>query len=752
MSEAAVTRIRLAVFAALAAFTSTSWVALVKDPPIGRTGIAVLCAVAGAAALAAIAARARSSWIAFALAALAALGVAAGVALALGLPARLLLPSGWAELLSDLGGGIGSLGRADYPYAGADAWSRLALLLALAPLLALATGLIFWPSGRSGGWRRRIGLLVLLVAYAIAVTVSQPGEPLLRGAVLFALIASWIWSPALDRRPALTSVALVVVVALLAVPIASRLDGSKPWIDYRHWDWGGSPLDKTESFDWNHTYGPLDWSRNGRALVAVQSAAPHYWATEVLDQFNGLSWVGSTAGRGVDLPLRRDGTPATSLNRKWVVNGRFDVRALSSQLLVGTGTVLSVSGVDGAKMTPQGVYLRSALGDGDSYSIRAYDPEPSPGQMRASEGTYPRQLSRYTTVDMPHLGPVEPPAVPLHSRPVAVTLNAVTVPLRGGVGASVSPGLEKSPYAGVSRLARGLAAGQPTAYDVVEAVQRYLRANYVYSESPPPRVFPLRAFLFRDRIGYCQQFSGAMALMLRMDGIPARVVGGFAPGERTGGGYVVSDFDAHSWVEVYFNGIGWVTFDPTPSAAPAISRSSGLASGAGPTRRLRRTGIKRGRALAAGKGRARGQGGGDSLAFSWLALLAIVAAATAPLALFARRVARRRSLPPQALVAAQAAELETTVGRFGRPLGPGVTLRSLEIRLRGSVGPRPADYAARLRQCRYGAASVAAPSARERRLVRRAFGSRLGVRGRIRSWLAMPPGGPASITEPRRQS
>ena len=59
--------------------------------------------------------------------------------------------------------------------------------------------------------------------------------------------------------------------------------------------------------------------------------------------------------------------------------------------------------------------------------------------------------------------------------------------------------------------------------------------------------------------------------MLRMLGIPARVVSGFAPGARDAesGAYEVRDFDAHSWVEVYFRGIGWVTFDPTPGVAPA---------------------------------------------------------------------------------------------------------------------------------------------------------------------------------------
>src|SRR5204862_3418675 len=92
---------------------------------------------------------------------------------------------------------------------------------------------------------------------------------------------------------------------------------------------------------------------------------------------------------------------------------------------------------------------------------------------------------------------------------------------------------------------------------------------------------PLADFLLRERVGYCQQFSGAMALLLRMGGVPARVAAGFSPGslDRDRREYVVRDMDAHSWVEVFFPGIGWVTRDPTPGDAPARSQTSDAASG-----------------------------------------------------------------------------------------------------------------------------------------------------------------------------
>ena len=100
---------------------------------------------------------------------------------------------------------------------------------------------------------------------------------------------------------------------------------------------------------------------------------------------------------------------------------------------------------------------------------------------------------------------------------------------------------------------------------------------------------PLDAFLFRDKAGYCQQFSGAMALLLRMGGVPARVAAGFTPGDarhRARREFVVRDFDAHSWVEAYFPGYGWVTFDPTPAIAPARAQDPGAVDDA--ARRPRR--------------------------------------------------------------------------------------------------------------------------------------------------------------------
>ena len=130
--------------------------------------------------------------------------------------------------------------------------------------------------------------------------------------------------------------------------------------------------------------------------------------------------------------------------------------------------------------------------------------------------------------------------------------------------------VEGTPYERVLSLTRRIIAGARTDYAAITRIQAFLVANYAYDQDVPLSEDPIPAFLFEDRAGYCQQFSGAMALMLRMSGIPARVVSGFAPGvPQAGGSYSVSDTDAHSWVEVLYPGIGWVTVDPTPGQTPA---------------------------------------------------------------------------------------------------------------------------------------------------------------------------------------
>jgi hypothetical protein len=118
--------------------------------------------------------------------------------------------------------------------------------------------------------------------------------------------------------------------------------------------------------------------------------------------------------------------------------------------------------------------------------------------------------------------------------------------------------------------------GKATVYDKVSALLRYLAGNqFLYSRNLPqlPSEDPIDAFLNATRLGHCELFASALALMLRSQGIPTRVVSGYRGGEWSGRdqSYVVRADMAHMWVEVFFIGIGWVTFDPSPADIQAYS-------------------------------------------------------------------------------------------------------------------------------------------------------------------------------------
>lgn len=132
-----------------------------------------------------------------------------------------------------------------------------------------------------------------------------------------------------------------------------------------------------------------------------------------------------------------------------------------------------------------------------------------------------------------------------------------------------------------------------TAYQKAVALQDWFQTNFLYDldAKSGSNVNALVSFL-RDRTGYCEQFAATMALMARMEGIPSRVDVGFTPGSREPGTntYMVTSADAHAWPELYFTGVGWLRFEPTPRAdgqtsEPGYTTASGLtnAQGVGPT-------------------------------------------------------------------------------------------------------------------------------------------------------------------------
>ena len=127
----------------------------------------------------------------------------------------------------------------------------------------------------------------------------------------------------------------------------------------------------------------------------------------------------------------------------------------------------------------------------------------------------------------------------------------------------------------IPELARKITASADNDYDRAAALETYLRTHFGYSLQLSRTVphDPVANFLFERKQGHCEYFASSMAVMLRILGIPSRVVNGFRTGEFNDltSQYVVRASNAHSWVEAYFPGHGWVAFDPTPGASIAAT-------------------------------------------------------------------------------------------------------------------------------------------------------------------------------------
>lgn len=127
----------------------------------------------------------------------------------------------------------------------------------------------------------------------------------------------------------------------------------------------------------------------------------------------------------------------------------------------------------------------------------------------------------------------------------------------------------------LSRLAEDWTAGARSDYERTIAIETRLSTEYEYSLTNDIGQRFIERFLFETRAGHCEYFATSMVLLCRSVGIPARVVNGYVSREwnRLAGSFTVRNSDAHSWVEVFFDGYGWMTFDPTPPAAVGRDRT-----------------------------------------------------------------------------------------------------------------------------------------------------------------------------------
>lgn len=120
----------------------------------------------------------------------------------------------------------------------------------------------------------------------------------------------------------------------------------------------------------------------------------------------------------------------------------------------------------------------------------------------------------------------------------------------------------------IRQLTKRVTAGATSDYQAALDIQRYFttKDRFTYDTSIPANTSSsaLSDFLFKTKRGFCQQFAAAMTVMARISGIPARVAVGFTAGTESDGVWTVTTHDAHAWPELWFQGFGWLQFEPTP--------------------------------------------------------------------------------------------------------------------------------------------------------------------------------------------
>jgi protein-glutamine gamma-glutamyltransferase len=550
-----------------------------------------------------------------------------GSILAAGLPKGVLAPAALDTTTRALHDGLVALPTVASETPVIQIWALAAVLLIGGTTIGLAG--ILW---RGGSWWRTLGgFAFLLVPLGAAIATQQTPDASWIGALVLVAVVLRI---AHGRTiPIVATASMVGAIALFGAQVAAPRAGWAPF--------GHSHLAQFHELDTAQTYGPLGDRRTGAVMLDIKGR-PALWRMQVLEAFDNVRWLVSR--EATHLP-----EPAARKSRIEV-----QVRGLRNRSLVSPGKITKVLGTGGT--LPEPGDARALLAqpvEGNTYEVEAETVHAS--RARLAEIKIPRG-PRYEPVTQVGLG--RPPRyIP---EPLARLAKKMPAPLLG------------TDWGRLFRLSWKLSRGVTSELTVVRRVEDYLLSSrYQYStDVGPPGREPLLEFLFHTHKGYCQHFAGAAALLLRVAGVPARVVVGFATGEPIGHDtFAVRDEDAHAWIEVYFPGVGWVPFNPTPSSAPADISA----------------GIDVLRAGAIGSTEA----GGTALQ------LLVGAAALALIVFLIARVARRDRGPRTPLS-------ELLVRLAPQHSGPRTTLRSLHPTLT-EIGPATADLALVAERARFGA-------------------------------------------------
>ena len=672
------------------------------------------------------------------------------------IPLRLLAPGNWGELVRSVARRASSaLPGTLVPYGGADVLVRRTLLLGGTALTAIAVLQGFWPreAGRPPG-SPAAAMVTLGTLYAVPVISRLAGPPVPLGRDLHAAARARSCSPTgcaargslpavAARRRRRRSRAAAAAPALDRPGAVGRTTRRSPRT---------SPATGTVGYRWDHGYGPIDWPRDGRELLRIKAQAQSYWKAEVLDTFDGRAG----GGPGSVAALEPDGDQDRT-QPQWFQTITVQVRGLRSAQFVTAG---SASRVYDAPRQPinagAGTFVtqRGILRRGAEYKASVYTPPPD---RRASSRTRrtagPTSLARqWLRVDLPE------PGTPRHgrratarrgrrrasrrsargeatliSRPTVLARRRPTAPR-----SCASTALRRAST--TSRSACGRA--RTPAYDYVRRVRERVQRGAHYTRAPggARRTRSTRS-CSTTASGYCQHFSGAMALLLRMGGVPARVAVGFTPGHagpqrrastssatstRTPGSRRTSRATAGS------------RSTRRPAASPAreqvadqqaaLTRSARREPRRRPPERpaLRRAGgaAARRRRRAAARCLDRGRDRGRTAR--------------------SRRCSRRRSLRPAApALGAASRTTRSSPSSSARCAAPAARCR--RTRRSAALERAARGHARRARTtCGRSRPAATASAARRRRAAQRAalreeLAAGLGRAGRLRAWWALPP-------------
>ena len=416
-------------------------------------------------------------------------------------------------------------------------------------------------------------VLVLVVGAGWPATLLTGGNELLRGAVvlgaalvLLAGLAAHDWGT-LGR--AVTAGAAVILCAVAAA--SSPAVAKSELLGWQSWDLYTRPQTPVSvSYVWRSDYSGLHFPKKVTTVLRIKASPTSlYWRATTLDVFDGRGWVErlTPAAAGRD-PL----LPAAAQQGKHVERQDVTVGALQDRHLVGASIPIGFTynrrtlgdvrlGRDGVAVAPQN------LTSDQTYTAWSFAPQPSATDLARSPGSYPNALVTEGYLDVEPGLTVPPFDVP--DRDAVVRHLFQTHRLDGIL----------RPYVPLFAQARRVVGRPTTPYAAAIALETWFRrtGGFTYDERPGRQGdAPLADFVLRTKRGYCQHFAGAMALMLRYVGIPARVAAGFTSGSYDPGHHTwtVTDHDAHTWVEAWFRGYGWLPFDPTPGRGTLSSRYS----------------------------------------------------------------------------------------------------------------------------------------------------------------------------------